>query len=155
MLVDLQAYVALALHDGGGPHERAHRPRDAALTPDHFAQIRLGDPQSHDRGIAVFTDRTDLNALRLIHEIVGEELNQTNHMLTSKPSRFALPYQLPTLTSPLSSLSSLSSLSLVPPRFRTSARAAAVYHCAVGASGPTRWAGRQPGASASHDPGPH
>src|SRR5262245_44520949 len=78
VLIDLPAYVALALHDGGGPHQCAHRPRDTALAPYHLAQIGLRNPQPYDRGVAIGADRMDLDALRLVHQVVGKKLDQTN-----------------------------------------------------------------------------
>lgn len=77
LIGDLENQAA-PLPRAAGAHERAQRPRDPTLTPDHLADVLLGHVKAEDDGVVALL-LLDPDCVRIVDEPareVDEELRQ-------------------------------------------------------------------------------
>jgi hypothetical protein len=66
---------AAALPRAAGTHDRAEGPRDAALPPDHLADVLLRHVEAEDEGVVPLL-LLDANGVGIVHEPLGEVQEQ-------------------------------------------------------------------------------
>ena len=67
-----------------GPHHRAQRAGDAALTADHLAHVVLGDVELQDR-VAVAFDLLHAHGVRLVDQAASQVLDELGGHATKRP----------------------------------------------------------------------